>query len=341
MNPKELVMSKIWNQWKQILLAAALLSASAWVASQPEQTQAQPAAAPLDIPGEGTVDQPLGSPYAAPKKLSPKAVRVTLYRPATDTGKGVAHLSVNGQYHTSLQRGAFSEICVEPREFSLAAHIVESGQDTVNAESSLSFKPKVANDFYVRLQGDSANTTVITPVADTVARKELQSTRRQIHVASRVADATECVEPVVVAPEPVVAPVVLKTENITLASDALFGFGKSDIKGISDEGRAALDALIAKLKQQHGNFDKTRVHIVGHADPLGNPDSNQRLSAARANTIRAYLAQGGISANKLSSEGRGDTEPVIDTCARTINPENIACNKPNRRVVVVVQQLDR
>ena len=339
MNPKELVMRKIWNQCKQILLAAALSSASAWVAAQPEQTQAQPAAS-LDIPGEGTVDQPLGSAYVAPKKLSPKTVRVTLYRPATDTGKGVAHLTVNGQYHTSLQRGAFSEICVEPREFSLAAHIVELDQDTDNTQSSLSFNPKAANDFYLRLQGDSANTTVITPVVDAVARKELQSTRRQIHVASRVADAAECVERPVPT-EPVVAPVVLKTENITLASDALFGFGKSDINGISAEGRAALDALAVKLKQQHGNFDKTRVHIVGHADPLGNPDSNLRLSAARANTIRAYLAQGGISADKLSSKGRGDTEPVLDTCARTINPENIACNKPNRRVVVVVQQLDR
>lgn len=322
-------MTKIWNQWKQYLLAVALISAAAWVAAQ--QTQEPPQqAAPLDIPGEGTVLQPLGRTYAAPPKTSPKAARVTLYRPVSDARAGVAHLAVNGQYHTSLQSGAYSEMCIQPREFSLAAHMVQADTDDTVTPSSFSFKTIAAQDFYVRLNVNPNNLTDIALVSDKVAQQELQNTRRQIHVATRVSDLAECVEPA-----------ILKTENITLSSDALFGFGKSDIDGFSAQGRNALDALIATLQKQYGSFDKIQINIVGHADPIGNPNTNRRISAARAQTIRAYMVKGGLDPNKITSEGRGDTEPVITTCAKTAKPENIACNQPNRRVVVVVQQLDR
>lgn len=244
MNPKELVMVKVWNQWKQYLLAVALISATVWAAAQP---------ATLDIPGEGTIHEPLGSTYATPKQLNPKAARVTIYRPALELSAGVAHLVINGQYHSSLQPGAYSEVCLLPRELTLDAYMVQAELDNANVQASVSFQTKAAQNYYVRLNDKGNRSAVIAPVSDKAAQRELQNTRRQIHVATRVTDLVECVEYEEV-PAPKITPVVLKTENITLASDALFGFGKSDINGISAEGRIALGDLIAKLQKQYGNL---------------------------------------------------------------------------------------
>ena len=115
-----------------LVLAAAALAlfglCSAIVQAQP-QTQTKAAeSAPAISDTVGSVTEPQGDAYVAPKKLSPKLARVTLYRPAHGFSSGVAHLEINGQYHTSLQLGGFSEICLEPEDFKLAAHMVQPAQ---------------------------------------------------------------------------------------------------------------------------------------------------------------------------------------------------------------------
>ena len=40
------------------------------------------------------------------------------------------------------------------------------------------------------------------------------------------------------------------------------------------------------------------------------------------------------SPEKITSEGRGDAQPVVTHCGARISKEAIACNKPNRRVVI-------
>jgi outer membrane protein OmpA-like peptidoglycan-associated protein len=42
---------------------------------------------------------------------------------------------------------------------------------------------------------------------------------------------------------------------------------------------------------------------------------------------------GGMS---ITTEGRGDQDPVVSTCGWQINARTIACNAPNRRVVLGV-----
>jgi outer membrane protein OmpA-like peptidoglycan-associated protein len=52
------------------------------------------------------------------------------------------------------------------------------------------------------------------------------------------------------------------------------------------------------------------------------------------------MVNGGIASNKISSEGRGAKELVVNNCAKTATPESIQCNKPNRRVVVRVNKAE-
>jgi len=65
-----------------------------------------------------------------------------------------------------------------------------------------------------------------------------------------------------------------------------FGFGRSRL---GPQGRAAMAALLEEARSVE------RIHVRGYADILGAMPSNKRLALARAEAIRAYLIQGGIS----------------------------------------------
>jgi len=91
-------------------------------------------------------------------------------------------------------------------------------------------------------------------------------------------------------------------------------------------------------------FKDYKVTIVGHANRLtNNPEEetvdNPRqwgkastpLSKDRADAIKAYLVKRGVSANNLSTDGRGGTQPVV-------NPSDKDNNWKNRRVEFILQK---
>ena len=55
-----------------------------------------------------------------------------------------------------------------------------------------------------------------------------------------------------------------------------------------------------------------RIAINGHTDNVGTADYNQTLSANRAQAVRSYLVDAGISPDRLTSEGYGAEQPVAD-----------------------------
>jgi outer membrane protein OmpA-like peptidoglycan-associated protein len=67
-----------------------------------------------------------------------------------------------------------------------------------------------------------------------------------------------------------------------------------------------LDEVAAKLLAN----PTVRVEISGHTDNTGNAAANQRLSQARAETVRAYFISKGIAAERLVAKGYGSTKPV-------------------------------
>jgi outer membrane protein OmpA-like peptidoglycan-associated protein len=54
------------------------------------------------------------------------------------------------------------------------------------------------------------------------------------------------------------------------------------------------------------------AQVVGHTDSTGQPAYNQTLSQERAQSVAQYLAQHGVAGQRLSAEGRGQTQPIAD-----------------------------
>ena len=135
------------------------------------------------------------------------------------------------------------------------------------------------------------------------------------------------------APAPAPMPAPVERRRVSFSAESLFAFDKTDIK---PEGKAALDRFSNDLRGTQ--FD--RVNVEGHADRLGSDSYNMRLSAQRAESVKTYLiSSGGVSANKISAAGKGETMPVTkpgDCRGTKQTPALVACLQPDRRVDVEV-----
>ena len=145
--------------------------------------------------------------------------------------------------------------------------------------------------------GECVRTAEWTPA---IALKECDPSLFKAEVAPVVAAPVAAPVVAAPAPAPVVAPMPVKVE---LSADELFDFGKSDLK---PGAQGALNKLAADLNGV--NFDK--VTITGHTDHIGSAANNQKLSEARALSVKSYLVSKGISADKIATIGRGSSERV-------------------------------
>jgi outer membrane protein OmpA-like peptidoglycan-associated protein len=72
-----------------------------------------------------------------------------------------------------------------------------------------------------------------------------------------------------------------------------------------------------------------KIEVEGHTDSIGGDDYNMQLSENRANSVRNYLVQQGITSDNVTARGFGKTTPVADNATAT-------GRQMNRRVELVV-----
>ncbi|WP_296163677.1 TolC family outer membrane protein [Rhodoferax sp.] len=113
--------------------------------------------------------------------------------------------------------------------------------------------------------------------------------------------------------------------KVNLAADALFDFNKSVLKV---GGAAKLDELVTKIK----GVALDVVIATGHTDSVGSDAYNQRLSVARAESVKAYLVSKGVDVKRVQAVGKGESEPIADNATAEGRAKN-------RRVEVSVQSM--
>ncbi|MFZ3323454.1 MAG: OmpA family protein [Usitatibacter sp.] len=92
-------------------------------------------------------------------------------------------------------------------------------------------------------------------------------------------------------------------QSIVIQADALFDFDKSVVR---PDGKKSIDEALAKL---HG-VDLEMVIATGHTDSIGTEAYNQKLSERRAAAVKDYLVSKGIPSAKVTTIGKGKTQPV-------------------------------
>ncbi len=104
------------------------------------------------------------------------------------------------------------------------------------------------------------------------------------------------------------------------ARTILFDTGKSSIKAEST-------SVMVDIIQILSEYPTAKFTVEGHTDSVGSAKLNQTLSDSRANSVRDFLIEKGIGADRLSAIGYGEDKPIATNKTRD-------GRKQNRRVEI-------
>jgi OOP family OmpA-OmpF porin len=95
------------------------------------------------------------------------------------------------------------------------------------------------------------------------------------------------------------------SEKVTFAADSFFAVGRSNLNA---ESQAKLTDLVEKTK----GVNLEVIIAVGHTDSTGSAAVNQKISSARAESVKKFLTSKGIESNRIYTEGKGFSQPAAD-----------------------------
>ena len=126
------------------------------------------------------------------------------------------------------------------------------------------------------------------------------------------------------APEPtpvaiVAAPAPAAEAPIAVATPLAFsGFFETNGNNLTQAAQAKLDKYVDYL-----NAHPTEgVVVTGFTDDRGAASYNQKLSEKRAKAVQTYLESKGISANRITAKGMGESNPVADNATADGRAQN-------------------
>lgn len=129
--------------------------------------------------------------------------------------------------------------------------------------------------------------------------------------------------------EPVMLEVPLEKLRVgnSLVLNNVFFDTDSDV--LKAQSKTELDRLVALLVHNSG----MQVEIGGHTDAIGSEEKNLNLSQRRAQAVVNYIVENGISADRLTSAGYGESKPV----ASNDNEEGRALNRRTEVRIVEIK----
>ena len=175
--------------------------------------------------------------------------------------------------------------------------LAQNSDETVRTGEQIYFEGVKSKKIYTGITGDSGTFYLLLPKGDTysIRYKNFQDSvdYSSIEIPNEPGDLsvdfTLTVEP---------------TKVYTLR-DVHFDTGKATLR---PESFKALNDLAEYMKIKK----KMVIEIAGHTDDVGDDAANLKLSQARAETVRDYLIKKGISQDRVTAKGYGETEPAAN-----------------------------
>ena len=109
------------------------------------------------------------------------------------------------------------------------------------------------------------------------------------------------------------------------ADSIMFTTNRADIR------RGSI-GLLDQLVEVASDCD-VNIAIEGHTDSRGSVELNNALSQARADSVRGYLIDNGVDAERISAKGFGSAQPIADN-------NTIGGRQANRRIEFRVQRTE-
>nr|WP_269807719.1 OmpA family protein [Pseudomonas sp. NMI795_08] len=103
-------------------------------------------------------------------------------------------------------------------------------------------------------------------------------------------------------PEPAAASEVITLDD---QGQVLFAFDSAELAA---GARQRLHEVLPRLNEP----GVASVKVIGFTDSVGSDSYNQGLSERRASSVAEYLISQGLAPNKVTSQGRGEADPVAD-----------------------------
>lgn len=95
----------------------------------------------------------------------------------------------------------------------------------------------------------------------------------------------------------------IEVGTVVRLNNVFFDFDKFDLRA---ESFVELDRVVQLLKDNPA----IEIEMSAHTDSRGSDDYNLKLSDNRAKSVREYIVSKGIGANRIVSQGYGETKPV-------------------------------
>ncbi|MEM8998706.1 MAG: OmpA family protein [Bacteroidota bacterium] len=99
------------------------------------------------------------------------------------------------------------------------------------------------------------------------------------------------------------------------ARTILFDTGKSSIKAEST-------SVMVDIIQILNEYPTAKFTVEGHTDSVGSAKLNQKLSEERANSVRDFLIDKGVGADRLTAIGYGEDKPIATNNTRAGRTQN-------------------
>ncbi len=125
-----------------------------------------------------------------------------------------------------------------------------------------------------------------------------------------IADASglvECVKPAEAAP-----PEPVKETFKTIFSDKPVTIEGTNFDTDSAKLKPDADAKLGEVVAFAAKYPDASLAVSGHTDSTGSDAWNEKLSAARAESVKAYLVAKDVAAERIATQGEAATRPVAD-----------------------------